>query len=464
MKKSYLKSKIPADRYSQFLLGNLMVFTGYLIATIETYIAIYFGLTLISYEATTFICLSILTLSAILISITYFKKDLLVWEEWAIFGVYLVTFLFAFCLWVYQLGNLRILGILNALTAVAIVLSYTNFIQSLLMSISTLICYYSVTWYSVNIAGQPGSIRREAFLSFCLFPAFMLIASTAHYINKRRKTLQIVKLELEILNNNLTEANEKLKKEQILSEIEMDLAGEIQRAIFPGKVPGMSDWNLAIFTRPYGTVSGDFYDFYSSDDSLKGVSLFDVSGHGIAPALITILAKPVLYSHFKRSDSSELGIVLESANSDLLNELEEVNVYITGIILRMNGHEVEYVNAGHPDLLHFQTSTNKVNVIAGSSDFFKGHPIGIFISDQKYQSLKFTVESGDFLISYSDGLTESRNSKGEQFGITHLSKAIESYHGNDSAGVLKNIMNSLNSFTGDVKPGDDITIIVAKKI
>jgi len=466
MNKSYLASKLPPGRYALFLRANLLVFAGYLIATLETLIGIYLGLTNLTYENTLFISFFVLLFSFLLLSTTYFKKNILIWQEWTIFGIYLFTFLIAFSFWVYWLGELRFLGVINALTAVAIVLSYTNVFQSLMMSISTLICYYTVTWYSIKIAGQSGSLLKETFFAFCILPGFILISIAAYYINQKRKDLHNAKKILENVNYNISAVNDKLRQKQLLSEIEMDLANEIQCALFPRKVPDTSDWDTAFISKPFGAVTGDFYDFYSSSNCLKGISLFDVSGHGVAPALITILAKHVLYAHFIRCESSgvELGEVLESADSDLLKELEEVNVYITGLMLRMNGHKVEYANAGHPDLLYFHSSIKKVDAISDPFDSFKGHPLGISLLRQEYKSFKFNVKSGDFLISYTDGLIEGRNYMGEHFGISRLSGAIASFHGNDAYGLLKHIMESFNNFTGNVKPGDDITIIVLRKI
>jgi len=464
MNKSYFKKKLPADRYGLFLRGNLLVFAGYLIATLETFIAIYYNLSNLTYGKTILISFSILSVSSVLTAVTYFKKSLLIWHEYLIFGIYLLTFLVAFCLWVYWLGDLRILGILNALTAVTIVLSYTNVVQSLFMSMSTMICYYAVTWYSIIIADQPGSLAKEAFLSLCLLPGFILISAAAYYINKKRIDLQKAKYELETLNYHLSDANEKLKKEQLLTEIEMGLAGEIQSAIFPRRAPVISDWDIAFMTKSFSSVSGDFYDFYSSGNSLAGISLFDVSGHGVAPALVTIFAKPLLYSHFNRCKDSRLGEVIEYANSDLLDELEEVNLYITGLILRMSGSKVEYVNAGHPDLLHFKSSEKIVRVVTDSFNSFKGHPLGVSISRQQYNTLDITVAKGDFLIFYSDGLTESKNSTGLQFGLHRLSEAIISSNFCDANSVLACILESFNNFIGETKPGDDVTIIVAGKI
>ncbi len=437
---------------------------GSSIAIIETFISIYLGLHHIPFKQAIFVAISVLFMNSVLVSIPYFIKNLLVWHEWLVFGTYLILFQIGFCFWIFRLGDMRLLALINALTSMTILLSYTNIIQSFLISMLTLISYFSVTWFSIKIAGQPGSLLREAFFSFCLIPAFILISSAASYINKKRKDLEDVKNELQLLNYNLAEVNDKLVKEQKLTEIEMSLASEIQNAIFPGKAPSVSDWDIAFLTKPYGAVSGDFYDFYSGDNLLKGISLFDVSGHGVAPALITILAKPVFYNQFNLCKSSKLGEVLESANSVLLEELEAVNLYITGIMLRMNGKSVEYVNAGHPDLLHFQSQEKKVRVISDPSNLFKGHPVGINLSRQKYKSLEFDVPSGDFLILYSDGLTECKNYEGEQFGLPRLSDAIESSTVYTPGGVLEHIMKTINDFTGEIKAGDDITIIVAGKI
>ncbi len=463
MNKSYLTSRIPDSRYPVLKRASIFLTAGSLIAILETFIAIYIGIHWVPFKDAVIIGVSVLSMTALLIVITYFKKNLLVWHEWAVFAFYAFVFLTGYCLWIYRLGEIRLLALINALTIIAILLSYTTIIQSIMISIAVLTCYLTVSWYSITIDGQPGSLLKESFFASCLIPSFFLIAATANYINKKRKNLQQAKTDLEKLNFELTDANDKLMKEQIISEVEMTLAKEIQNAIFPGKAPQISDWDISFLTKPYGSVTGDFYDFYCSGNSLNGVSLFDVSGHGVAPALITILAKPVFYNHFNILKSSRLGIVLEKANSDLLKELEAVSIYITGIILRMNGSDVEYVNAGHPDLLHYIASEKKVSVVAETFDSVKGHPIGIGLSTKDYSSFEFKVTAGDFLIIYSDGLTESKNSSGEQFGLERLSDAIDSSGYADAAELLEHIMKALNDFTGDVKAGDDITLIIAGK-
>lgn len=464
MNRKIFTSEITAERYALFLRANLMVFTGYIIASIESVAAMYLGLTNLTYKMIIFICLPVIILSATFTIITCLKKKIQLWQELGIFAIYLITFLIAFYFWIIYLEELRFLGILNCLTAITVVLSYTNIIQSLLMSMSMFLCYLGVIWHSIKISGQAGSLIKETFLAFCILPVFFFIALAANYMNKKRTDLQEAKQDLEKLNENLSEAYDRLIKEQQMTEIEMELAGEIQRAIMPQKLLPSTDWDIAFMTKPYGTVSGDFYDFYYDSSSIRGISLFDVSGHGVAPALITILAKPLIYSCFKNNESSRLGTVFESSNCELMHELEEVNLYITGLLMRINNAEIEYINAGHPDILHLKAATGKVEIVDDPSIPVKRQPIGIMHPGMEYPSVKFTLYSGDFLVLYSDGLTETRNRDGELFGVKRLINTISSCPLNGASGMLKHINDTLESFAGDIKIADDITVIVVGKI
>lgn len=460
----FFKKETPPGRYELFFRGNLLVFAGYLIATIETIIAINLGLTELSFAKTYFISSFVMILTFILTFMTWLTRVKYIWQEALIFILYLATFLFAFCVWVYWLGELRFLGILNGLTAVTIVLSYTNVFQSLGMSVSTLLCYYSVVWYSIRVAGQPGSFEKETFFALCLVPAFMLISAAAYYMNRQRKELQRASAQLEALNANLRDANDDLQIKQKLIEIEMDLAREIQTAVMPSKPPETRDWEVAFFSKPYGAVTGDFFDIYHRDGSLQGISLFDVSGHGVAPALITILAKPVVYSLFNKSVDGRLGDVFQLANGGLLDELETVNLYITGVIVKMNESEVEYSNAGHPDIIYYNASARKASILTDEERRFKGHPIGISVKKSDYRSIKIDVENGDFMVLYSDGLTEIRNPEKEEFGRNRLVDVIESSRSRSAESLLNEIIDSMNIFTCGMKPIDDITLIVAYRL
>jgi serine phosphatase RsbU (regulator of sigma subunit) len=459
---SFLTRDIAPDRYLLLMRGLLLVFAGYSIATVETVIAIGAGLTPITYSETMFISVSVLSVSIILILAVYYRRKLTVWQEWTVFGLHLLIYLGFYCLWVYRLGDLRLLGLISTLIAVTIVISYTNLVQSLLMSISTVVCHFSVTWYAITVAHQPGLLARELFLSVCLLPAFILISVAAYHITRQRSEFHRAKIDLEKVNRDLNDLNTALRREQAISEIEMDLAHDIQSAFFPARPPLTRDWDIAFVSRPCSGISGDFYDFYCSEGTLNGISLFDVSGHGVAPALITILSKPILYRHFKNGSDDPLGGILEATNRDLFEQLEEVNIYITGILLRMKEHEVEYVNAGHPELLHLRAEDGSVAAAGDHTRRHKGNPVGISTSS-RYETMRFQVGTGDLLLLFSDCMIECRNCMGEQYGIERLMRSVAEAPRASARAALDHVLEGFHSFVNGTPLSDDLTMIVAMK-
>jgi sigma-B regulation protein RsbU (phosphoserine phosphatase) len=83
----------------------------------------------------------------------------------------------------------------------------------------------------------------------------------------------------------------------------MDMASNVQATLFPPTPPEVNGWDIAFVFRPMAGVSGDMYDFYTEGDTLNGVALFDVSGHGIASGLITMIARTVFQRNFMRKDN-----------------------------------------------------------------------------------------------------------------------------------------------------------------
>lgn len=461
-----LFQEINQQRYNVIIRGNILVFAGYCIATTATLIAIKCELTPITYCNTAIISTIVLLSTLIIASAVYFRgkrNKFLLWHEWTMFLSHLAIYAVAFSVWAYALQELRIIGLLTSFTAVTIVLSYTSRLQSLLMSCTTLICYFAVAYYSIIINSQPGSFSRELFLTLCMIPAFMLITLASDYVNRKNRELGVAKSRLENLNKNLVKINDKLQYEQEINKIEMELAHDIQRALFPLTSPMIDDWDIAFMSKPKSGVSGDFYDFYHSNKSLQGISLFDVSGHGVASALITILAKPVIFKNFNALLNERPGQILKASHEDLLEQLEEVNIYITGVLMRMKNNMVEYVNAGHPDIIHKEHTTGKVRAITNKDGDFKGGPLGIGSIKLKYNTLKFPVAENDFIVIYSDGLTEVRNSKNIPFGSERLVKSIKNITETDAAEILKGILTDFNHFRGDEPSNDDYTIIVARK-
>jgi len=458
-----LSTRIESERYSIFARAQLFVLAGYSIAILETVLASLLGLTSITMIETAIISLLVISTSAVMILAVRFRKELPVWQEWLLFFSYLVIYLAAYGVWVYHLQELRILGLLNAIIAVTVVLFYTSMAQSLLMSIPTLVCHLSVVYCGIEFHGQPGSLDRELFLALCLLPAFLLVSLSSHYVNSKRHQLQNANRDLALANGELSSMNCMLRFERSRAQIELELAHDVQAAFFPSAPPQAGNWDVAFISKPHSGVSGDFYDFYCTQDILEGISLFDVSGHGVAPALITILAKPVLFKNFMSMRNRPLGDVLDASNHDLIRDLEDVNIFITGMMLRLKDGRVEYVNAGHPELMVKSARSGMVEIIDDADGQSKGRPIGISLSGRDYKTIGFDVESGDMLLLYSDCLLDCRNPSGSTYGARRLMAAFASAHGDDAAEVLEHIVRDFSDYMAGNALSDDMTIIVARK-
>jgi sigma-B regulation protein RsbU (phosphoserine phosphatase) len=113
----------------------------------------------------------------------------------------------------------------------------------------------------------------------------------------------------------------------------MMMAANVQANLFPKEAPKTEEWDIAFVFKPMSGVSGDLYDFYEDNGSLKGIAIFDVSGHGVASGLITMIAKSVFRRNITEHPGEKLNRILEMSNSELINEIGKVDNYLTGMII-----------------------------------------------------------------------------------------------------------------------------------
>jgi serine phosphatase RsbU (regulator of sigma subunit) len=248
-----------------------------------------------------------------------------------------------------------------------------------------------------------------------------------------------------------TSMNE-LKRVHNIAERDMLMAVNVQTSLFPKKAPETPAWDIAFIFKPMSGVSGDFYDFYENDGELKGLALMDVSGHGIASGLITMIARSAFDRHFRSGDSEGLNHVLENANKELISAKGNVDNYLSGVLLRFSGDTVEYVNAGHPDIIYKKSSSGKTGIVRKEGRDIKGLFLGLEATASKFDVLKFKVSKGDTLLLFTDCLTESQNSDGKEFDFERVIASLQNYILNDFYGFMKS------------KPlEDDLTAVVLRR-
>jgi phosphoserine phosphatase RsbU/P len=282
-------------------------------------------------------------------------------------------------------------------------------------------------------------------------------------VKERTEELEAAMHEMEAINERLNDTNSSLEQAQRIAEMDIRMASNLQASLLPRNMPLFPDWDIVCSYLPMKGVSGDFYDVYQGEGRLQGIALFDVSGHGISSGLLTILAKSILYRKFFQKPERRLNSVMENFNEDLLTEIKDVDNYLTGILLRMSGDTVEYVNAGHIDLLARRSNPGRAFRVKPNGRSFNKNLIGIAGIENRFDVLKFSVGKGDMLLLFSDGIVESKNGERELFGEDRLLQAFQDAPRDSARSALDHVMKAVKGFTGSGSFHDDVTVILAMR-
>ena len=348
--------------------------------------------------------------------------------------------------------------------------------------------YVLISGFSPVLVAIPVDIVVHSILQFDNLPyftiigwqgvilAFMFILSKRYNdIFKRVEYLNTnLEKEIEERTLRLSESNEKLENEKKLANADMNFAVHVQEAFF--KLPDfkMTGWELAMKTRPASGISGDMFDVYHIGNVLEGISLFDVSGHGIAAGLVTMLCKNIIAQTFRDGlytgeSHEDLGVVMENINRGIITAKGEIENYLTGVLLRVDNMpegevcHAELSNAGSPVPLLYQHSTNQCVEIRTPNPSTQYGMLGIRGLEVSFPPQQFEIAPEDALVLYTDGVTEAVNNAGEQFGRERLSKAIAEVGSVSASARLNFILKELHSFTNGVPLDDDITLIVLQR-
>lgn len=279
----------------------------------------------------------------------------------------------------------------------------------------------------------------------------------------RTRELETQMTRTDQLNQDLSSTNLNLKRINKMLEMDISMAWNVQAAFLPS-APDLPDWDIDVIYRPMAGVSGDFYDFYIRGNRLEGMAVFDVSGHGVASALVTLLAKSMLFRLFSRFKGLPLGEVISRFNHELLEELGDADNFLTGILISLldNGR-AEFVNAGHSPIL-IKDSKGEVSIVCAGQDEDRGPCLGIPGVNARYRECSFTFDSGDTLLIFTDGLVETRNSEAGMFGVDRLMKTWSSQPtGLTAAQQNQALLEVLNVFSGKKEFDDDLTMVIVHK-
>lgn len=316
---------------------------------------------------------------------------------------------------------------------------------------------------------------RNPALKCIMVSAYGDMANIRQAMNNGAFDFATKPIDLDDLQRTIDKAVEQLefihaaqKDSKELKDIHSDLsvAREIQHAILPQnfdltsmKFPAekASTIDIAADMQAAKDVGGDFYDFFRIDDRHLGFTMADVSGKGVPAAIFMAVSRTLIKATGLRGVSSSECMAL--ANDMLCGENVN-NMFVTVFygILDLETGVVDYTNAGHnpPYILHADGSVQVIpavgNLVLGAMD---GMP---------YQSGTLTLEHGDMLYMFTDGVTEAENVEHAQYCEYRLEQLLATLAGKSCQDVVQTVGQSVHAFAGEATQSDDITQLAIKRM
>ena len=241
---------------------------------------------------------------------------------------------------------------------------------------------------------------------------------------------------------------------------DLQVAEEIQRILLPSESPKLNSFDVDGINMPARQMSGDYYGYIPIDESRWGIVIADVSGKGVAASLIMAMCRSVL--RIQAANGYSAAEVLRKVNEQLYPDIkEDMFISMAYMILDDQSSAVTLCRAGHDAPLLYSAKDGSVSKLTPP-----GMALGIDSGDvfnRISNDFSVVLESGDYLVLYTDGVTEALDSKDTEFGMKRMIQSIQASAGAGAEGMRRRLTDDLKEFVGDCPQNDDITLIVIRK-
>lgn len=236
---------------------------------------------------------------------------------------------------------------------------------------------------------------------------------------------------------------------------DLQIAADIQRDFLPRSLPSCEGFAMAGRAVPCLEVGGDYYDAICLEDRRLGLAVADVSGKGVGAALLMASLRAWLRAELGHSTSLA---ALAAKLNDFIAQSSDIRNFITFFFAELDRDtgSLRYVNAGHDPAL-LVGRDGGVRQLPGT-----GLCLGMF-AGRSYDVGTAAFGPGEILLLYTDGITESRDAEGHEFGVEGLADAVRAEIDQDAPEILDAVFRRLAEFTGCAEPVDDRTLVVIKR-
>jgi sigma-B regulation protein RsbU (phosphoserine phosphatase) len=250
---------------------------------------------------------------------------------------------------------------------------------------------------------------------------------------------------------------EQLAQQLLTIQKELETARQIQMSILPSEIPQIEGLDIAARYVPMTSVAGDFYDFIVVDEKHIGILIADVSGHGMPAALIASMLKIALAA--QAMHAADPAQVLLGLNQALCGKFQHHYVTAAYLFVDMAKHTLTYSGAGHPPLLLWGGASEGVRAVEENGLF-----LGKF-EFARYTSVELPLVSGGWGLVYTDGISETTNPAGVEFGSDSFKQFLVTEQSTSADQFADRLLEELSSWSGRGSGedlDDDITMVAVR--
>jgi serine phosphatase RsbU (regulator of sigma subunit) len=242
---------------------------------------------------------------------------------------------------------------------------------------------------------------------------------------------------------------------------DLDAARSIQRALLPRSAPSIPGYDIAGWNRPAGQTGGDYYDWQTLADGTCIVTLADVSGHGIGPAMVTAACRA--YVRASGDLLRDLPGLTARINRLLADDLLEGRfVTMVSVLIDSHGGPPALLSAGHGPIVLYVSHTGSVRDVLPSD-----LPLAIIPDAAFGPAQPIEMSPGDVLALVTDGLVEwarpGHGGERDQFGLDRLRDALRRHAGLPAAAMIEAITREVTAFADGTPQQDDLTMVIVRR-
>ncbi len=244
-------------------------------------------------------------------------------------------------------------------------------------------------------------------------------------------------------------------------ESELRTASEIQRILLPEDEPSIPGYRVVGVNRAARYVSGDFFDYIHISPDRSGIVIADVSGKGVAASLITAMCRSILRTTAPGEPAPAR--VLARVNEMLYPDMrEDMFISLAYLVLDHTGNRITMARAGHDAPIVCRAATGEIERIT-----CPGLALGVDhgpVFRRVTRDFEFSLEPGDCLILYTDGVSEALDIHGDEFGMERVHQTLREKAPQGAAAVVEALIERVGKFVGGHPQSDDITLIAIQRL